>query len=239
MPTVGVRFRQDNDFFYFTGNEDLNAVLLVDLAKGESHLFLPTQGASEIRSDGRNWLTLGDQATPRGFTSIQPLPMLTEVLARLGGGGPQTLWVRLSERDEVDDSRGGVAINHARRMNNPWGGQPSEDAWRIETLRQPVSLLRAARRRAGGRRAAGDQDAARDRGPDAQRPPQRRGDPTRDRDHAAGTLRVRARGRGDLSPVQERRPGQRLSRHRRQRTERATCGTTRTTGAGWKPATSW
>ena len=41
----------------------------------------------------------------RGFASMQPLPMLNEVLARRrGGGGPQTLWLRLSERDEVDDS---------------------------------------------------------------------------------------------------------------------------------------
>jgi Xaa-Pro aminopeptidase len=135
MPPAGIRFRQDNDFYYLTGNEDLNAVLLMDLAKGESHLFLPTQGPGELRSDGRNWLTLGDQAGPRGFTSIQPTTMLTETLARLGGGKRQIAFVRLSERDEVDDSRGGVAINHARRMNNPWGAQPSEDAWRVETLR--------------------------------------------------------------------------------------------------------
>jgi Xaa-Pro aminopeptidase len=135
MPPAGIRFRQDNDFYYVTGNEDLNAVLLMDTAKGEAHLFLATQGAAEIRADGKNWLTLGDQAKERGFTSIQPISMLTETLARLGGGGRQALWVRLSERDEVDDSRGGVALNHARRMNNPWGGQPSEDAWRIDALR--------------------------------------------------------------------------------------------------------
>src|SRR5574341_199151 len=56
MPPAGIRFRQDNDFYYFTGNEELNAVLLVDTAKREAHLFLRTQGAAEIRSDGKNWL---------------------------------------------------------------------------------------------------------------------------------------------------------------------------------------
>lgn len=138
LPPAGIRFRQDNDFYYFTGNEDLNAVLLMDLRRGESHLFLPTQSAAEIRSDGRNWLTMGEQARPRGFASIQPIAMLTETIVRLGGS-KQTLWVRLSERDEVDDSRGGVAISHARRLNNPWGRQPSEDAWRIEALRSQYS----------------------------------------------------------------------------------------------------
>src|SRR4051812_17363600 len=31
MTPAGIRFRQDNDFYYLTGNEDLNAVLLMDL----------------------------------------------------------------------------------------------------------------------------------------------------------------------------------------------------------------
>ena len=30
LPLNGIRFRQDNDFYYLTGNEDLNAVVVVD-----------------------------------------------------------------------------------------------------------------------------------------------------------------------------------------------------------------
>jgi Xaa-Pro aminopeptidase len=136
MPVNGSRFRQDNDFYYFTGSEDLNAVLLMDAATGEAQLFLPTQSESEIRADGRNWLGQPDVAQQQGFTSVQPLPMLNEVLARRrGSGGPQRLWLRLSERDEVDDSRGNKATSLARRYNNPFGAQPSEDAWRVETIR--------------------------------------------------------------------------------------------------------
>ncbi len=136
MPANGSRFRQDNDFYYFTGSEDLNAVLLMDASSGETQLFLPTQSESEVRSDGTNWLAQPDAARQRGFASVQPLPMLNEVLARRrGNGGPQTLWLRLSERDEVDDSRGNKATSLARRYNNPFGAQPSEDAWRVETIR--------------------------------------------------------------------------------------------------------
>jgi Xaa-Pro aminopeptidase len=136
MPSNGSRFRQDNDFYYFTGSEDLNAVLLMDGATGEAQLFLPEQSEGEIRSDGPNWLRQPDAAKRWGFTSMQALPMLNEVLARRrGGGGPQTLWLRLSERDEVDDSRGNKATSLARRYNNPFGAQPSEDAWRVETIR--------------------------------------------------------------------------------------------------------
>src|SRR6185503_1585542 len=41
LPLSGIRFRQDNDFFYLTGNEDTNAVLAIDAPSGDSWLFLP------------------------------------------------------------------------------------------------------------------------------------------------------------------------------------------------------
>jgi Xaa-Pro aminopeptidase len=140
--TNGIRFRQDNDFFYLTGNEDLNAVLVMDTPSGESWLFLPPQNAGEIRSDGRNWLTLGDQAAPRGFEAILPITELAEFLARRHlRGGSRPVYTRLSERDEVDDSRGERAVALARRMSNPLGAMPGEDAWRVEQLRRHFPVL--------------------------------------------------------------------------------------------------
>jgi Xaa-Pro aminopeptidase len=136
MPLNGIRFRQDNDFYYLTGNADVNAVLVMDAATADAWLFLPEQGAREIRSDGKNWLSQGDQAKAWGFAGIQPLTELTEFLERRRGGfGQQVLWTRLSERDEVDDSRGDKGTSLARRYNNPLSGQPSEDGYRAETIR--------------------------------------------------------------------------------------------------------
>src|SRR5262245_29938132 len=48
MPQPGIRFRQDNDFYYLTGNEDLSAILYVDTARKESFLFLPKQPPRQI-----------------------------------------------------------------------------------------------------------------------------------------------------------------------------------------------
>lgn len=136
MPAVGVRFRQDNDFYYFTGNEDLNAVFVMDAATAESWLFLPTQSAGEVRSDGKNWLTSGG-AEARGFEEILPLTEVNEFLARRRewSTGRPTLWTRLSEAGEVDGGRRDSSIDLARRYNNPLGAQASEDGWRAETLR--------------------------------------------------------------------------------------------------------
>ena len=133
----GVRFRQDNDFFYLTGNESLNAALVMDAATGESHLFLPKLSATEIRYEGGNWLEEPDAARSYGFTTIQPLQGMHEFLARRRSmPGSETLWARLSERDTVNNGRADTAISTARRLVNPFAQHPTEDALRVAALRE-------------------------------------------------------------------------------------------------------
>ena len=135
-PTPGLRFRQDNDFFYLTGNESLNAALVMDAAAGDAHLFLPKLSAGEIRYEGPNWLEEPDAARTYGFTSVQPLASMPEFLARRRGTpGSETLWTRLSERDAVNYGRSDAAISTARRLTNPFAQHPTEDAQRVSALR--------------------------------------------------------------------------------------------------------
>lgn len=136
-PAPGLRFRQDNDFFYLTGNESLNAALVMDAATGDAHFFLPKLSAGEIRYEGPSWLEEPDAARTYGFASVQPLQTLHEVLARRRGvPGAETLWTRLSERDTVNSSRTDAAISLARRLANPFAQHPTEDALRVAALRE-------------------------------------------------------------------------------------------------------
>jgi len=135
-PTPGVRFRQDNDFFYLTGNGSLNAVLVMDAASGAAHLFMPKLTPGEVRYEGPNWLEEVDAAKTHGFASIQPLTALPEFLARRRGvTGSDMVWTRLSERDTVNHGRTDEAINTARRLTNPFAQHPTEDALRVAALR--------------------------------------------------------------------------------------------------------
>jgi Xaa-Pro aminopeptidase len=141
-PTPGVRFRQDNDFYYLTGNESLNAVLVMDAASGAAHLFLPRLSATEIRYEGGNWLDEPGAAARHGLASIQPLTGLHEFLARRRGGpGAEIVWTRLSERDQVNHGRLDAAVQLARRLSNPFAQQPSEDAFRAGALRTQFPYL--------------------------------------------------------------------------------------------------
>lgn len=134
-PPVG-RFVQDNDFYYLTGNRDLNSAMLMDAATGASVMFVPRQDASELRADGPNWLLDTAMAREWGFDSVQSIDMLPETMARWRrGSGPQTLWMRLSDPDEVSDGRFDKALHLARRYKHPFA-VASEDALRIETIRQ-------------------------------------------------------------------------------------------------------
>jgi Xaa-Pro aminopeptidase len=134
-PGAGVRFRQDNDFFYLTGNESLNGVLALDADTGRSVLFLPAQTDVEVRYEGANWLREPDGAARHGFDAIQPLDTLTQYLAGVRATpGRERLWVRLSERDTVNQGRRDVAIALGRRLANPFAQQPTEDAARATAL---------------------------------------------------------------------------------------------------------
>jgi Xaa-Pro aminopeptidase len=134
--TPGVRFRQDNDFFYLTGNESLNGVLVIDAATKASHLFLPQLTATQIRYEGGNWLDETDAAKAHAFTSIQPISTLGEFLGRRRGvSGPDTFWTRLSERDDVSGGRVDAAIEAGRRLVNPFAFAPNQDAQRVAALR--------------------------------------------------------------------------------------------------------
>ena len=134
--TPGLRFRQNNDFFYLTGNESPNAVLVMDVASGRSDLFMPRVSATQSRYEGGNWLNEADAARAHGFSAVEPLTNLHEFLARQHDPGPMIVWTRMSQRDEVNEGRLDVAIDQARRFNNPFAQYPSEDAARITALRQ-------------------------------------------------------------------------------------------------------
>ena len=135
MPPAGVRSRQDNDFFYYTGVEDLHAALLLQVDGCAATLFLPQQGEQEVRADGANLLTSKVDAGSLGFAAIRPLTLLEESLAVERYDGPVRLWVRLAEPDTVDNGRLDIGLYLALRFTTGFGGRPSDNAWKVSTLR--------------------------------------------------------------------------------------------------------
>ena len=134
----GLRFRQDNDFYYFTGIEDKNAILAILPKSRQVMLFLPRQTLREAKYEGKNLLDEPGAKEKVGLTDIQDIDYFNEALARMIGHGEiqQTFYVRLLAQDTVEDSRSDTLLMHARRGRNPYNDQMMLDHYRVKKLKE-------------------------------------------------------------------------------------------------------
>jgi Xaa-Pro aminopeptidase len=130
----GVRFRQDNDFYYLTGVEDLNAALVINVQRDcRATLFLPSQGKGEIKMDGANLLEDPERAAAAGFARVLELARLHEALASIQARQTTPLWLRLQEPDFVDQDRHETGGYLAREFATGFG-RPSDNANRASLV---------------------------------------------------------------------------------------------------------
>jgi Xaa-Pro aminopeptidase len=116
-------YREDNDFYYFTGIADPGAVLLMDVAANRTVIFEPQQSARESRVYGKNLLSLTqEERTKLGFPVVLPLNTLIGTLSgALGKTGEQDLWLRLGFADKPDGARQETARDYATEYSHPFG----------------------------------------------------------------------------------------------------------------------
>lgn len=134
-PQPGAHFRQDNDFFYLTGVEDLNAILLMAPRTGEAFLFLPRQTPREEMIDGPNLLNDTEAASQAGFAAVHPVSYFDEFLARRARQYGLNFHVRLSPRDTIDNARWETRIFAGRKNRTHYNDQVSLDEYRIKKLK--------------------------------------------------------------------------------------------------------
>jgi Xaa-Pro aminopeptidase len=133
---AGTHFRQDNDFFYFAGIDDLGAVLVMLPASAASYLFLPQRSAREKQYDGPGLADDPNAKAESGFSDILAVGDLDEFLARSLGRAAGRFHLRLSPRDSLDDARSETGLMDGRRSRGHYNDQISVDLYRIEKLRQ-------------------------------------------------------------------------------------------------------
>jgi Xaa-Pro aminopeptidase len=132
---AGSHFRQDNDFYYFSGNEDVGAIMVLVPLRA-SYLFLPPQTAREKTYEGANLLDDPAAKAKSGFTDVFPSHFLDEFLARSLGRFAGRFHARLSPRDTLDDARSETGLFDGRRARSHYNDQLSSDLYRIQKLRE-------------------------------------------------------------------------------------------------------
>jgi Xaa-Pro aminopeptidase len=136
MPQSGAHFRQDNDFYYFCGREDANAILMMIPSMKQSILFLPQTSEREDMFHGINLLKDPDGRKKTGLSSIQSLDLFDEYLARWSGRMGNKFHIRLSPRDAVDMARYESKLFEARKNRIFYNDQISLDNYRINKLKE-------------------------------------------------------------------------------------------------------
>ena len=115
-------YREDNDFYYFTGLQDPGAVMLMDVEKGTTAIFEPAQAGRTAQVYGPNLLSL----TPAdrealGYKVVLPVSDLDTALSyALARGGSPDLWLRLGFPDKADGARPEVGRDHAWKFAHPY-----------------------------------------------------------------------------------------------------------------------
>ncbi|MGA8143720.1 MAG: Xaa-Pro peptidase family protein [Candidatus Acidiferrales bacterium] len=115
-------YREDNDFYYFTGLQDPGAVMLMDNEKGTTAIFEPAQAGRTAQVYGPNLLSLS--AADRealGFKVVLPVSDLDTALSyTLARSSSPDLWVRLGFPDKADGARPEVGRDHAWKFAHPY-----------------------------------------------------------------------------------------------------------------------
>lgn len=137
-------FRQDNDYYYYTGCEDANAILVMTPSTRECFLFAPLKTDREKVMEGGN--SLDDPGTRErlGLKAIYPVSYFDEFLARLSGRSNLIFYLRLSAEDSVGSARSETALFLARQHRNPYNAQLGLNQFRAERFRKlyPAAQLR-------------------------------------------------------------------------------------------------
>jgi len=141
MPQPAAHFRQDNDFYYFTGVEDSGAILIMVPQTKQSFLFLPEQTQREIMFGGANLLNDEEAKEKTGFTEIYPISFFDEFLARNARRYGSMFHVRLSPRDTVDNARWEERIFVARKNRIFYNDQITLDNYRIKKIKERYPVI--------------------------------------------------------------------------------------------------
>ncbi len=115
-------YREDNDFYYFTGLQDPGAVMLMDVEKGTTAIFEPAQAGRTAQVYGPNLLALSSaEREALGFKVVLPVSDIDTVLSyTLARYGTTDLWIRLGFPDKADGARPEVGRDHSWKFAHPY-----------------------------------------------------------------------------------------------------------------------
>jgi Xaa-Pro aminopeptidase len=126
LPESFTKFRQDNNFYYFTGVEIPDAALIIDGKSKKTVLLVPDEMDGDIKKEA--WIKTGKEAAQLyKVNSVIPKKYLSSWLDEVAESG-QPLYLIMSPEEVAGMSRDrSVRVRNAR-LNDPWDGRIPREA---------------------------------------------------------------------------------------------------------------
>ncbi len=136
-------YREDNDFYYFTGIQDPGAVLVIRTESGQATLYEPAMPPWRVQFMGANVLALKpEQQKELGFDRVLPVSELDQGLGYALQRTPGSdVWVRLGYADLATLGRPEVAGGTGLWNGHPYAGNPSPDMRQVRQLRERYPMV--------------------------------------------------------------------------------------------------
>ena len=136
-------YREDNDFYYYTGVQDPGAVLAINNGSGDMVLFEPQQAGRTAQVYGANLLSQPEEAKKLGFAKVQPIGVLDQFLSYALSAHPQVdLWVRLGFPDKADGARPEVGRDDSWKFAHPYHEELPVDLAPAKLLAERYPMVR-------------------------------------------------------------------------------------------------
>jgi Xaa-Pro aminopeptidase len=125
LPEGYVKFRQDNNFYYLTGVEIPDAVLIINGKSKESILLVPDKIPNDIKTEA--FIKPGREAAKEyKFSDVLSISMMTNMLHYFSETS-QPFYLQQSPQETTEMSRDRCMMTRANRVNNPWDGRISKE----------------------------------------------------------------------------------------------------------------
>ena len=120
-------FRQDNNFYYLTGVEMPDALLLLDASRHRSILFLPARDEAAERWEGPRLYAGPEARRQSGCDEVLELSQFGAELEKRKSSFRE-LYTPFSPQELAATSRDRALQHDSARQNDPWDGRPSRES---------------------------------------------------------------------------------------------------------------
>ncbi|MBK6378647.1 MAG: aminopeptidase P N-terminal domain-containing protein [Chitinophagaceae bacterium] len=142
LPEAYMPFRQDNNFYYLTGVEIPDAVLILNGKNKETTLLVPDYIPNDIKTEAM--IKAGDEAAAEyKFSRVISKSGLTFLLNRYAFAG-NTFYLQSSPQETAEMSRDRCGLTRSNRMNDPWDGRLSKEVTFYNKMKErfPATVIK-------------------------------------------------------------------------------------------------